>query len=77
MIKIIVPIVVFLVTLVGIYLLETDKDKKKNTKFFTIRFVLPAVVLSMLSFLILKFKDSQLLSPDPMTTTPYFSSTVE
>ena len=67
----IIPIIVFLIVSVGMYLVSTDKNKSKPSVIFT-RNILPGIVVSLLVFAIIKFKDSQLFVNEPLLGGNYF-----
>ena len=67
----VVPIVVFLIVSLGMYMISNDKNKSKP-KTIIIRNVLPGIVVSLLVFVIIKYKDSELFNPEPLMSGNYF-----
>jgi len=67
-----IPIILFLVISLSMYFLEKDSTKKNKSKFIFIRVVLPALTVALLSFVIIKYKDSQLFSSEPTMKGNYF-----
>jgi len=67
----IVPIIVFLIVSFGMYSISNDKTKSEPQSIF-IRNVLPGIVVSLLVFVIIKFKDSQLFINEPLLGGNYF-----
>jgi hypothetical protein len=65
------PFVVFLVTSVLMYTISAD-EKKNELGTIMLRNILPALILSILVFTILKFKDSQIFNHEPMMYGNYF-----
>ena len=55
----ILPIIIFIVTSIVLYMLSTD-PKKKSISSITVRNILPATVLAITVFCIIKFKDNLL-----------------
>lgn len=67
----IIPIIVFLIVSVSMYLISNDKEKSKPSVILT-RNILPGIVVSLLVFAIIKFKDSQLFVNEPLLGGNYF-----
>jgi len=67
----IIPIIVFLIVSVSMYLVSNDKNKSKPSVIIT-RNILPGIVVSLLVFAIIKFKDSQLFVNEPLLGGNYF-----
>ena len=67
-----IPIILFLVISLSMYFLEKDSTKKNKSKFIFIRVVLPAVTVALLSVIIIKYKDSQIFSNEPIMEGNYF-----
>ena len=67
----IIPIIVFLIVSVSMYLISNDKEKSKPSVILT-RNILPGIVVSLLIFAIIKFKDSQLFVNEPLLGGNYF-----
>jgi len=67
----IIPIIIFLIVSVSMYLISNDKDKSKPSVILT-RNILPGIVVSLLVFAIIKFKDSQLFVNEPLLGGNYF-----
>jgi membrane protein CcdC involved in cytochrome C biogenesis len=60
------PIIVFVVTSVVLYMMSSDPDKKKKP----VKIVLPGLVLGAGSFFFMKYRDR--LSPEPLMQGNYF-----
>ena len=71
MILYIIPIIVFLLVSLSMYLVSNNKDKNK-LDFILIRNVLPAMVISLLVFVIIKYRDSRIFNPEPLMQGNYF-----
>ena len=71
MILYIVPLVIFIFVSIGMYLVSKDTKKNKIDVILT-RNVLPALTLSLLVFLIIKYKDSEILNPEPIMYGNYW-----
>jgi len=67
----IIPIIVFVIVSVSMYLVSNDKNKSKPSVIIT-RNILPGIVVSLLVFAIIKFKDSQLFVNEPLLGGNYF-----
>ena len=67
----VIPIVVFLIVSLGMYMISNDKNKSKP-KTIIIRNVLPGIVVSLLVFVIIKYKDSEIFNPEPLMSGNYF-----
>jgi len=65
-ITLLIPIVTFLVSSFVMYSLSKDPDKKKKP----VKFILPSIIVSIVSFIALKYKDN--MSPEPMMQGNYF-----
>ena len=65
------PFIVFIVTSVLMYTISAD-EKKNEFSTIVLRNVLPAAVIGVLVFTILKFKDSQIFNHEPMMYGNYF-----
>ena len=66
-----IPLIVFVITSIVLYFISKQEDKDELGTVF-LRNILPAALLSILVFVIIKFKDSQLFSPEPMMPGNYF-----
>jgi hypothetical protein len=64
-----VPFLVFLFTSIFMYTISVDKDKPKN---IISKNILPAIVLSLLVFIIIKYKDTDHFNSEPMMPGNYF-----
>uniref|UniRef100_A0A6C0I914 Uncharacterized protein n=1 Tax=viral metagenome TaxID=1070528 RepID=A0A6C0I914_9ZZZZ len=71
MILYIIPIIVFLLVSLSMYLVSNNKDKNKPD-FILIRNVLPAMVISLLVFIVIKYRDSRIFNPEPLMEGNYF-----
>ena len=67
----VIPIVVFLIVSLGMYMISNDKNKSKP-KTIIIRNVLPGIVVRLLVFVIIKYKDSEIFNPEPLMSGNYF-----
>jgi hypothetical protein len=67
----IIPIIIFLIVSIGMYSVSNDKNKSKPETVL-VRNILPAVVVSLLVFAVIKFKDSQLFIDEPLLGGNYF-----
>jgi hypothetical protein len=67
----ILPIVCFIIVAVSMYTVSADEEKSNFSVIFT-RNILPALVISALVFVIIKFKDSGAFVDEPMKTGNYF-----
>ena len=65
-ITILAPIIIFIVTSFAMYSTSKDPDKKQKP----VKFILPGIIVSILSFIALKYKDN--MSPEPMMQGNYF-----
>jgi positive regulator of sigma E activity len=66
----IIPLVVFLVTAATMYLVS-KQDDKENTDNIFLRNILPASLISILVFVIIKYHNN-LFDNEPMMTGNYF-----
>jgi hypothetical protein len=66
-----VPVLVFIFTCIFLYTISNDtkKDKPKN---IISKNVLPAIVLSLLIFIIIKYKDTDAFNSEPVMSGNYF-----
>jgi RsiW-degrading membrane proteinase PrsW (M82 family) len=67
----VIPIIVFIIVSLGMYFISNDKNKSKP-KTILIRNILPGIVVSLLVFVIIKYKDSELFNPEPLMSGDYF-----
>jgi len=67
----VVPVVVFLIVSLGMYMISNDKNKSKP-KTIIVRNILPGIVVSLLVFVIIKYKDSEIFNPEPLMSGNYF-----
>jgi hypothetical protein len=65
------PIFVFIVLSVVMYSISSEENKDQ----FVTKHILPSAIVSILLFLIIKFKDSQVFNSEPMKTGNYFDHT--
>ena len=66
----IVPIIVFFIISLSLYFISNDKEKNKNV---LLRNVLPGVVVSVLVFVIIKYRET-LFQGEPMMGGNYFET---
>jgi len=67
----VISFIVFLIVSCGMYFLSKDKDKSKPKTIFT-RNILPGIVVSLLIFVIIKYKDSEIFVNEPLMSGNYF-----
>ena len=67
----VLPLVVFVVASSTMYCISTEEDKNTFSSIF-IKNVLPASVVSVLVFVIIKFKDTGVFNSEPMMSGNYF-----
>jgi len=60
------PIILFIVTSYAMYTLSKDPDKKEKP----IKFIFPGIIVSLVSYLALKYKDT--MGSEPMMQGSYF-----
>ena len=65
------PFIVFIVTSFLMYTISADENKNELGTII-LRNVFPALILGILVFTILKFKDSQIFNHEPMMYGNYF-----
>ena len=66
-----IPLVVFMIVSFTMYAISTEEDKNTFSSIF-VKNVLPGCVVSVLVFVIIKFKDSSIFNPEPMMSGNYF-----
>ena len=64
-------VIIFIITSVSLYLISTNKDKSKPNVII-IRNILPSIVLSLLVFVIIKYRDASIFNPEPLMKGNYF-----
>jgi uncharacterized membrane protein len=62
------PVVVFVILSLTIYNLSSEKNKENLFE----KILLPSGIVSLLVFMVIKFKDSLLFNSEPMKTGNYF-----
>ena len=67
----ILPIIIFIIVSSVMYMISKD-PKKNDIKNIIMRNVLPGMLISIIVFLIIKFKDANLLNNEPMMDGNYF-----
>ena len=67
----ILPIIIFVIVSGVMYMISKD-PKKNDIKNIITRNVLPGMLISITVFLIIKFKDANLLNNEPMMDGNYF-----
>ena len=67
----ILPIIIFVIVSGVMYMISKD-PKKNDIKNIITRNVLPGMLISIIVFLIIKFKDANLLNNEPMMDGNYF-----
>ena len=69
----VVPIIAFLITMILMYLMDSsDDDVKNDPKHILIRIILPSLVMAVLTFVVLRYKDSDVLNSEPTMKGNYF-----
>ena len=71
MLAYIIPIVSFLIVSISMYYMSND-PKKKDTDVIFLRNILPGLMVALLVFVIIKYKDSEVLNPEPLMYGNYF-----
>ena len=66
-----IPVIIFIISSLSLYMLSNDKEKAKP-KTIIIRNILPSIVLSLLVFIIIKYRDSSLFNHEPLMGGNYF-----
>ena len=66
-----IVLAVFLTVSSIMYMISND-PKKSKTKTIILRNVLPGIVVSLLVFVIIKYKDSQMFNSEPLMYGNYF-----
>ena len=64
------PIFVFIVLSIVMYSISSEENKDK----IITKNILPSAIVSLLLFLIIKFKDSMMFNNEPMKTGNYFDN---
>ena len=67
-----VPAIVFVIISLSMYFISKDKEKNK-TKNIVVKNILPAIVISVLAFVFMKYRDT---ISEPMMSGTYFDPTV-
>jgi len=67
----IIPLIVFLITTGIMYLLSND-PKKTDIDVILLRNALPGLVVGLLVYVIIKYKDSKLFNNEPLMPGGYF-----
>jgi len=68
----IIPVIVFLTISLSMYAISNSKEKNKTSNIF-VRNILPAITVSILVFLIIKYRDN-LFNSEPMMSGNYFEN---
>ena len=69
----VVPIIAFFITMILMYLMDSsDDDVKNDPKHILIRIFLPSLVMAILTYVILRYKDSDVLNSEPVMKGNYF-----
>jgi hypothetical protein len=71
MLAYVLPLVSFLIVSISMYYISND-PKKSDTDVILLRNVLPGLMIGLLVFVIIKYKDSELLNPEPLMYGNYF-----
>ena len=59
----VVPIIAFLITMILMYLMDSSEETVKNDpKHILIRIILPSLVMAVLTYVVLRYKDSDILN---------------
>jgi len=67
----VLPLVIFVLSSIMMYIISEDPEKN-NFGTILLRNVFPAALVSIMVFIILKFKDSQMFNHEPMMSGNYF-----
>ena len=67
----IIPVVVFVVIAVVMYAISNDKEKNMPSN-IVIRNILPAIVVSVLCFVFMSYREKIELNAEPIMTGNYF-----
>jgi len=67
----VLPLVIFVIATFTLYSISADEDKNEFGTIF-MRNIFPSALLSILVFVIIKFKDSGVFNPEPMMRGNYF-----
>ena len=67
----VLPILIFLIVSVSMYYISND-PKKTDMDVIFLRNILPGMMISLFVFVIIKYKDSELLNPEPLMYGNYF-----
>ena len=67
----IVSFLIFLVVTISLYYVSND-PKKSEMNIIFLRNVITGVMMALLVFVIVKYKDSELLNPEPIMYGNYF-----
>ena len=68
-----ITLLVFLSVSSFMYMISND-PKKSKTNTIILRNIFPGIVVSLLVFVIIKYKDSQMFNPEPLMYGNYFDS---
>ena len=67
----IIPFLILVISSIIMYVVSRDVDKNKPQTIL-IRNILPSVVIAVLTFVIIKFKDTNLFVNEPLMNGNYF-----
>ena len=70
----IIPVLVFLLIVLIVYYLEKDQSKKKKPRFLFVRAILPGFTMALVTFLLIKYKGSDLFVNEQVMKGNYFDS---
>jgi len=70
----IVPVLVFLLIVSIVYYLEKDQSKKKKSSFLFVRAILPGFTMALITYLLIKYKSSDLFVNEPLMKGNYFDT---
>ena len=68
------PVLIFIVVSIVMYSISADENKNNFGTIFK-RNILPSLIIAILVFTIIKFKDAQAFNDEPMKMGNFFDST--
>jgi hypothetical protein len=67
------PVLVFIIVAIVMYTISADENKNNFSTIF-VRNILPSLVIALVVFTIIKFKNSQAFDYEPMKTGSFFEN---
>ena len=71
MLNIIIPLVIAIITSLLMYAISADDKKNKPEKIIT-RNVFPGIIVGLLVFIVIKYKDSAVFNQEPLMRGNFF-----